>query len=1094
MQNGTPAPNVDAALRGLKDFQLATVEYVFRRLYLGPDPTRRFLIADEVGLGKTLVARGVIARTIDHLWDKVKRIDVVYICSNTDIARQNINRLNVTGREDFALASRITLLPTQLSDLKHNRLNFVSFTPGTSFDLKSSLGTAEERALICTLVRRAWKVQGTGPLNVLQGRMGVRRFRYLVAKSEQDEIDESIAEMFSEALRQKEELRSRFMDLCGRFSRARKYIPGDDADDRAKFVGEIRTLLAAICLEALQPDLIILDEFQRFKHLLEGKDEAGRLAQELFDYSDHESSARVILLSATPYKMYTLNDEAVDDDHYQDFLRTLRFLQPDAGGFRHFEQLLGDYRHELLRLGSGNNERLLGIKRELEGQLRQVMVRTERLAVSEDRNGMLVEAPTGKARLEAQDLNAYLATENVARTLEYGGIMEYWKSAPYLLNFMEDYELKRTFREGIADTQVRSELAEALAGQSGLLLSSQDISAYEKVDPANARLRSLIEATVGLGAWRLVWIPPSFPYYELEGPFASPDLANFTKRLVFSSWRVVPKVIATLLSYEAERQMIRSLEQNPVNTPEARKRRGPRLRFARDKGQLTGMPVLGLIYPSVTLARNFDPLAFLVENGQDGRLPRIDELVGLFELRIGELLDRVKVGQSESGLEDKSWYWAAPILFDLAECNEATRDWFGRSELAAIWSGESPTEDEEGAVTAWAAHVDEARRLVTGDLKLGRRPSDLSTVLAQLAIAGPGVAALRALSRVAGGVGMLPADAVRDSAAQVAHASLTLFNLPEVMALLRGMNNQEPYWRRVLEYCVNGGLQPTLDEYAHVVRECLGLISRPPEETATKIGQTICSALTLRTSRLGVDKIDADPSSGTVALDSSGISMRGRFALRFGEERSDDNKEVRAEQVRTAFNSPFWPFVLATTSVGQEGLDFHLYCHAVVHWNLPSNPVDLEQREGRIHRYKGHAIRKNVAKRYVAALVDSILPDPWNAVFEIATREREPDASDLVPFWLYPLAGGAKIERHVPSLPLSREIDRLSALRRSLAVYRMVFGQNRQEDLLEYLLNHLSRQEAERIAEDMRINLAPDACATTTAQQLTRPRCSNDDR
>ena len=26
--------------------------------------------------------------------------------------------------------------------------------------------------------------------------------------------------------------------------------------------------------------------------------------------------------------------------------------------------------------------------------------------------------------------------------------------------------------------------------------------------------------------------------------------------------------------------------------------------------------------------------------------------------------------------------------------------------------------------------------------------------------------------------------------------------------------------------------------------------------------------------------------------------------------------------MRAAFNSPFWPFVLATTSVGQEGLDF----------------------------------------------------------------------------------------------------------------------------------------------------------------------------
>ena len=57
---------------------------------------------------------------------------------------------------------------------------------------------------------------------------------------------------------------------------------------------------------------------------------------------------------------------------------------------------------------------------------------------------------------------------------------------------------------------------------------------------------------------------------------------------------------------------------------------------------------------------------------------------------------------------------------------------------------------------------------------------------------------------------------------------------------------------------------------------------------------------------------------------------------------------VTAAHLRRAFNSPFWPFVLTSTSVGQEGLDFHLYCHAVVHWNLPSNPVDLEQREGRV--------------------------------------------------------------------------------------------------------------------------------------------------
>ena len=90
MSRKAQKPDVDRVLGGLKDFQRDTVEYVFRRMYTDEEPTGRFLVADEVGLGKTLVARGVIARAIDHLWDRVDRIDVVYICSNAEIARQKI--------------------------------------------------------------------------------------------------------------------------------------------------------------------------------------------------------------------------------------------------------------------------------------------------------------------------------------------------------------------------------------------------------------------------------------------------------------------------------------------------------------------------------------------------------------------------------------------------------------------------------------------------------------------------------------------------------------------------------------------------------------------------------------------------------------------------------------------------------------------------------------------------------------------------------------------------------------------------------------------------------------------------------------------
>src|SRR5680860_1091396 len=162
-----------SVLASLKDFQRNTADYVFQRLYEDADGTSRFLVADEVGLGKTLVARGVIARAVRHLQEKqVKRIDVIYICSNADIAAQNIRRLTLPGFASFTRATRLTLLPLELRDLGRNRLNFVAFTPGTSFNLRSSMGTAKERALLHVLLAKLWGpkvVTTSGGYRALQG-------------------------------------------------------------------------------------------------------------------------------------------------------------------------------------------------------------------------------------------------------------------------------------------------------------------------------------------------------------------------------------------------------------------------------------------------------------------------------------------------------------------------------------------------------------------------------------------------------------------------------------------------------------------------------------------------------------------------------------------------------------------------------------------------------------------------------------------------------------------------------------------------------------------------------------------------------------
>jgi hypothetical protein len=261
-----------------------------------------------------------------------------------------------------------------------------------------------------------------------------------------------------------------------------------------------------------------------------------------------------------------------------------------------------------------------------------------------------------------------------------------------------------------------------------------------------------------------------------------------------------------------------------------------------------------------------------------------------------------------------------------------------------------------------------------------------------------------------------------------------------------------------------------LDVYLQVLPEWLGLVDKHEEAQLADIAREVSDVVSLRAANYGVEElVDRDGS-----LDLETQKWRARFALRFGVRATDEQASLhRQGLVRSAFNSPFWPFVLASTSLGQEGLDFHQYCHAVVHWNLPANPVDMEQREGRVHRYKGHAVRKNVATDHAATGFGSRGRDPWKPMFEAARPPRTTRDRDLVPYWVYTTDGGARIERYVPAMPLSRDAVKLEQMRRSLAAYRLVFGQPRQEDMLAYLGDRLSPERVAELAERLRIDLSP---------------------
>ena len=103
-------PHLDsqAVLADLKDFQRRTALWTFERMFAERDPAVRFLVADEVGLGKTHVAKGVIALVIEHL-RRIgdERHDIVYVCSNAAIARQNLRKLVPKGIEPLEDVDRL---------------------------------------------------------------------------------------------------------------------------------------------------------------------------------------------------------------------------------------------------------------------------------------------------------------------------------------------------------------------------------------------------------------------------------------------------------------------------------------------------------------------------------------------------------------------------------------------------------------------------------------------------------------------------------------------------------------------------------------------------------------------------------------------------------------------------------------------------------------------------------------------------------------------------------------------------------------------------------------------------------------------------
>lgn len=1084
---------IQDALGDLRDFQRATVTQACKLLD-GPNGLHgRLLVGDEVGLGKTLVARGIVASLLSRRLEgnqAAQPLRVVYICSNQALAHENAGKLAVfSGSEQERWVSSLKFGRLAELGLKQDApepgtlMESCSLTPATSFSLSRGGGNALERYILWLAVKSARQIDDTEQLEEFF-RNGVKgAWEHAAWYCDSRELEPQALAEFIGRLKERPKLdmfartaaKALQLNLHSWATLIQSLSEAAANDVRAIKYGThlttcvrggIRRMFVEACARNLKADIFILDEFQRFSALLH----AGSVTPDTAAGEDTVSEEQIIarrvlhegtgyatlLLSATPFKALThLDEDQEGQAHEKQLNELLGYLCRDN------KDVLGRYakaRDALLRqlltlpaaplvpgtLSTAERDRV-------EDALRPYICRSERGAIEPDIEKIFVsvQALELDARPQMVEIDGFVALDRLAQALKsvsrghaVSDVMQFHKAAPWSLSFLSGYQLREALRLHARETPIKEALKEAGAGW----IPYQRFRNYSldlTREAPSGRFAQVLRAAAPDGAERLLWVPPSLSNYAGCGPFK--DKEGFSKTLLFSSLVLAPRALSSYVSYECERRLLDPGRKSHDYLDNRDAYKGTLLFDGSKIG-----PAWGLIYPSARLAA-----VPVCHSGVslDGVRQRVrDELTVDFRL----LCERYGHGTQRYSAR---WYALAPFLLDM------------------IRDGDN---DTQASVTRWAraferfsvtslarkAHVPRVlEALARADGGLGEPPDDLLGWLVDLAIAGPAVCMRRTLDTVwETGTVDNSDDKLIAHATDCASSFIDKMNRMESQRVLRAVLPGAKPWVAVSSYAAMGNLQAVLDEFMHLLKS----VHRGMDESVGAFHTAIAPGAVSITAQTALPPMKRQAKRHDV-------TFHCHYAVPFGNQSSTDEEGIkRITNVRASFNSPFWPFMLNSTSIGQEGLDFHWYCRRVVHWSLPANPIDLEQREGRINRYKSLVVRQRVAQAYGDALTSpapSQSRDVWTQLFNLASKDER--RTDLVPYWYVP-RGHACLERIVPAAPFSSENDRLDEILRILSLYRLSFGQPRQQELIENLLRRNYKDaDLREIRDALLVDLAP---------------------
>ncbi|WP_224246033.1 DEAD/DEAH box helicase [Hyalangium gracile] len=983
-------------MQQLMPFQEATAAAGLRTLQ-HPTGPRRFLVADEVGLGKTVVAQRILHGMLEG---RSTPLVVLYVCSNLAIAYQNVQRLAaVLPEEEREQAccdvDRLSLLPSTQPP-SHPRLHLYSLTPHTSLPQWSGSrgGIWVERALLEILVERI------AP-EFLAGRpepfsRGVKDWKQKLAwmRGSVTSVDKVSAALLEELFAEfKVDSRQRLLEVL------------KATQDELAIIMSMRNALASAGIRELRPDLVILDEFQKFRDLLSvdgtgsEKQEEDRVAARLIrGHGKHRHG--LLLLSATPYRLFTRRwEDASEGGHHADFFELIEFL---AGGHEHGRELRRECERHFVRLGEALRRGEPGApeageaRRQLTTRLAALMARTERAL-----------HPAGWEEHQTEPLPAGIPSTAFQVYRHFVGCLAedhkswavpYWNSIPLPM-------------QTLGSRYQAWQKATRRARPGDLEFTQADRDAFQLQEPLpHARLAALF-GKLPPSRLALPWLAPSKPWWPLSGQWKDAG-TDMDKLLAFSRFRAVPHAVAALLSFQLERHF---LAQQGLAYEAVSQRRLLTLR--RDR-----LGLLALFHPSPWLIENTDP-----RQAQD------EDLRGSLRQQLREALARARVPMRDHASTRPPWSLVARL-----DRLESARPWIRKAwEKIAL---KDEASEASAALDQWQHEA---------GLQLGPISDRELDSLADWALTAPGIVVGRALRR------HWPQAVGKDGFASTLSASWkglrSYLDHPLFAAILQAGQDHEGFPHAIRRAVEAGNLESVLDEHFWV----LGVLSGT---SGDELASSLEAGLRVHTSNAYFHPLQGERT----------FSLRCHVALPMTEARmqvEEDGTErsFRPDELRKAFNTPFWPHVLVSTSVGQEGLDFHAWCSSILHWDLPTNPIDLEQREGRIRRFAGRAIRRALAERFTEHEPKDM--SPW--VFHAGQAQQQlADASGLCPWWVYP---GATVHRYILDVPLSEESARLASLKEERWLYRLALGQPNQEDLIQMLMGRISPSEV----QDVMLCLSP---------------------